>query len=82
MSNLERLKSTFRESLGLAAEIDVAACAYGEIEEWDSVAHMQLVAAIEDAFDVMLETEDVIGMSSFAVAVDLLGKNHGIDFDA
>jgi len=28
---------------------------------WDSVAHMRLVAEIESAFDIMMDTEDVIG---------------------
>jgi acyl carrier protein len=33
---------------------------------------MTLVAAIEDEFDVQLDTDQVIDLSSFAVAVDML----------
>ena len=54
--------------------------AYGQ-PGWDSVAHMALIAAIERAFDIMLETDDVIGMSSFAVAKTIVAK-HGIDVNA
>jgi hypothetical protein len=42
---------------------------------------MQLVAEIENEFNVMLDTDDVIGMSSYPVAVSILQK-HGIDAHA
>ena len=82
MSNRERLRNVFRETLGLTGSVDPETLAYGAAPEWDSVAHMQLVAAIERSFDIMMETEDVIAMSSFKVALDLLGRNYGIAFDA
>ncbi|GBE23337.1 MAG TPA: acyl carrier protein [Actinobacteria bacterium] len=71
----ETLKSAFVEGLGLSrADVDWPSLAYRAIPEWDSVAHMQLVAEIEDAFDIMLEIEDVIGMSSFEAAREILAK--------
>ena len=45
--------------------------------QWDSVAHMQLVNAIELAFDIMLDTDDVIAMSSYQKAREIVGK-HGV----
>jgi len=44
---------------------------------WDSVGHMTLVAIIEKTFDIMLDTDDVIGMSSFMKAKEIIAK-HGI----
>jgi acyl carrier protein len=35
---------------------------------------MALVAALEEAFDIMLDTDDIIGMSSVAVAKEILAK--------
>ena len=55
--------------------------AHRSIDEWDSVAHMQLVGEIEDAFDIMLETQDVLDMSSFGKATEIFGK-YGIDFSS
>jgi acyl carrier protein len=43
-----------------------------DLEAWDSVGHMALVAAIEDEFDVEFDTDQVIDMSSFKVAVDMV----------
>ena len=74
------LKQAFVEALGLDADTtDWGRLAYRRIPEWDSVAHMQLVGEIEDAFDIMLETDDVIDMSSYSKAKEILGK-YGIDF--
>jgi acyl carrier protein len=69
----DRLRAVFTESLGLAPEVDVANLNYRDVDAWDSVGHMALVAAIEDEFDVQLDTEQVIDLSSFAAAVDIVG---------
>lgn len=72
MALQDKLKDVFTEALQLDDDVDVASLKYRDIEAWDSVGHMALVAAIEDEFDVQLETEQVIDMSSFKVAVDML----------
>lgn len=47
---------------------------YQGVELWDSVGHMTLVAALEDVFDVMLETDDIVDLSSFEKGMDILQK--------
>ena len=47
---------------------------YQEIPNWDSVGHMGLVAAIEDAFDIMMDTDDIIEFSSFEKGMEILRK--------
>ena len=37
---------------------------YNSIPEWDSVAHMALIAELEATYDVMLDTDDIVAMSS------------------
>jgi acyl carrier protein len=39
---------------------------YGAVPEWDSVAHMHLVAALEEAFDISLSDDDISRMTSFS----------------
>jgi acyl carrier protein len=76
----ELLKKVFSVALGLDPETtDWDGLKYRGIPEWDSVAHMQLVAEIEDTFDIMLETDDVIGMSSFSVALEILARYGVVD---
>jgi acyl carrier protein len=70
-----KLKSIFAESLGINDNMIIDTLCYAEIPQWDSVAHMALVAAIEEGFDIMLDTEDVIDMSSFEKAKKIVAKH-------
>lgn len=72
MAIAEQLRAVFVESLQLDDDVDVENLKYRDIEAWDSVGHMALIAAIEDEFDVQFETDQVIDMSSFKVAVDMV----------
>lgn len=80
-SAADRLASVFRTVLTPPEDRDVATLEYRGIPRWDSVGHMQLVAAVETEFDVMLETEQVIDMSSFAKTLEIL-HDLGIDTSA
>lgn len=73
MTNLEKYVGAFVEALEVA-ERDVAALVYGESDAWDSVGHMSLVAAIEDAFDIMVDMDDIIDLSSFEKGKEILAK--------
>ncbi|NRQ34932.1 acyl carrier protein [Nonomuraea sp. NN258] len=77
MSHLERLRVVFRSSLSLAPDADVDGLEYRAIPQWDSLAHMSLIAAMEDEYSIMIDTDEMIDMSSFAKAAGLLEK-HGI----
>lgn len=47
---------------------------YNSIPEWDSVAHMALIAELEATYDVMLDTDDIVAMSSVGKIRDILKK--------
>lgn len=47
---------------------------FSEYEGWDSVAHMALIAGLEEKFDCMLDMDDIIDMSNFAKSVEILKK--------
>ena len=66
------LKAAFVAALQLPATVPSSELVYGITEGWDSVAHMALIAEIEGAFRVMLSTDDVIDMSSFEKAREIL----------
>jgi acyl carrier protein len=71
---IEKLRATFAESLGLPLSSITDELRYNTVPQWDSVAHMALIAAIEQAFDILIETDDVIDMSSFAKAREIIAK--------
>jgi len=75
MANLDELRAVFRDSLGLAEEIHVDGLVYQSIQQWDSIAHMNLISAMEHEFNVMLDKSDIISMRSFRRAIHILQKN-------
>jgi len=74
-SSLEKLKNAFVNALGVSPDGDFESMAYGQTPGWDSIAHMVLISEIETAFDIMLATDDVIGMSSFLKAKEIVARN-------
>jgi len=71
---LDKLKAAFGEALPLPSSVNYDEIEYGKTDGWDSVAHMALIAQIESAFDIMLDTDDVVGMSSFPKSKEILGR--------
>jgi acyl carrier protein len=76
-SSIEKLKNAFVVALGVSLGDDFESMAYGQTAGWDSVAHMALVNQIESAFEIMLPTDDVIAMSSFQKAKEIVARNGG-----
>lgn len=79
MTNYEKYVNVFTEAFSVSAE-EAENLEYQGITEWDSVGHMGLVAAIEDAFDIMMDTGDIIDLSSFAKGKEILAANYKIKF--
>lgn len=70
--------SVFTDLLSLTEPIDWSTIKYQEVEGWDSLAHMAIVAELEDQLDVMLDTDDIIEMSSVEKTIEILGK-YGVE---
>ena len=51
---------------------------YQDINAWDSIGHMDLVATLEDAFDIEMNADDIIDFSSFKKGIEILAK-YGIE---
>ena len=73
MTNREKYIDAFVESLDVKAD-QVEGLEYQSVPSWDSVGHMGLVAAIEDAFDIQFETDDIVEFNSFKKGIELLKK--------
>ena len=78
MTNLEKYNSVFMENLQIT-EDQLAGLQYQGVELWDSVGHMSLVAALEDEFDIMIDTDDIIDLSSYEKGKEILAK-YGVEF--
>ncbi len=79
MKNLEKYNSVFVENLQIT-EDKLEGLKYQSVELWDSVGHMSLVAALEDTFDIMMETDDIIDLSSYEKGIEILKEKYDVEF--
>ena len=80
MNNLEKYNNAFIETFEIS-EDQLAGLKYQDIPAWDSVGHMSLIAALEDAFDIMMDTDDIIDFSSYEKGKEILAKDdYGVEF--
>lgn len=80
MTNLEKYDKVFMSSLEIGKD-QLTGLKYQQIESWDSVGHMNLVAALEDCFDILLDTDDIIELSSYEKGKEILSKpEYGVNF--
>ncbi len=79
MTNLEKYNKAFCDAFEIT-EDKLANLQYQQIELWDSVGHMTLVANLEDAFDIMMNTDDIIDLSSYEKGKEILSNNYHIEF--
>jgi len=79
--NDDKMRQCFCDALGLRLDQVTDTLEYNSVPEWDSVGHMALVAALEGAFDLMMDTDDILALSTVARAREILGR-YGIVFNA
>tara|TARA_B100000029_G_C17287441_1_gene855738 strand:+ start:198 stop:440 length:243 start_codon:yes stop_codon:yes gene_type:complete len=74
MTTIVKYSEIFKKSLNINDEKFNKSLKYNEIEEWDSIGHMALIAALEEEFKISFETDDIIDFSSFEKGVEILKK--------
>lgn len=79
MSNLERYDKVFCEIMRVEGH-QLEGLKFKESDCWDSIGHMTLIAALEDEFDIMLEPEDMMAITSYQIGKDVLSKKYDILF--
>lgn len=73
MDNLQKYNNAFVVIFSIEEE-QLNGLKYQAIKVWDSVGHMQLIAEIEDTFDIMFDTDDIIDFSSYEMGKEILKK--------
>ena len=74
MSELEKYKLSFKDSLSLKDEDVNEKLEYNGVPEWDSIGHMTLMSKLEEEFNISLETDDIVYFSSFKKGIEILKK--------
>jgi acyl carrier protein len=74
MTNKEKYDQVFVESFSVTADQLNEGLVYQSVQQWDSIGHMGMVAALEEVFDIMLETDDIIDFGSYTKGIEILAK--------
>jgi acyl carrier protein len=74
-----KLRRAFANGLEISEESVNETLQYASTPGWDSVAHMALIASLDSMFDIMLDTDDVLDLSSYPNAREILRK-YGVQF--
>jgi len=73
LSNREKYVAAFTSTF-LVDESVLPNLKYQDIAAWDSVGHMALMTALEEAFSVEMDIDDIIEFSSFEYGLTILAK--------
>jgi len=74
LTNREKYDRVFMECFHLAKEMLNESLVYQSVPTWDSVGHMAMIAALEERFEIMIETDDVIDFGSYLKGKEILAK--------
>ena len=80
MTNREKYNQTFIDCFSVTEDVLNEEFVYQCIPASDSVGHMGMVASLEDAFDIMMDIDDIVDFASYTVGIEKL-KNYDIVID-
>lgn len=79
MENLEKYNAIFMDTFAVD-EVDLNEdFTSANVEAWDSVGHMNLISYLEEEFDIMMESDDIVDLQSYEAGKEILAK-YGIEF--
>ena len=78
MLNKQKYDKVFVDCFSVEENLLNEGFTYQCVAAWDSVGHMGMIAALEDAFGIMMETEDIIEFSSYTIGIEKL-KKYGVE---
>lgn len=80
MSNKQKYNEVFIKTFSLEEDKLASNPAYNEIPLWDSIGHMTMVSALEETFNIVMETDDIIGFNCYQKGFEILTK-YGITLE-
>jgi acyl carrier protein len=75
----DRVRKVFADVLGISPGVITDETSPDNTSQWDSMAAMSLVVAIEDEFDVRLSTAEIVSMRSIAIVKKVLTAKGVVD---
>lgn len=71
---LSQVQDVFREELELDDLVLNDETTADDVEEWDSLSHVQLVVALEKSFGIKFTSREILSWDNVGDLVDCIGK--------
>ena len=71
---MARIQEIFREELEVEDLVLTDETTADDVEEWDSLSHVQLVVALEKAFNIKFTSREILSWDNVGDLVDCIGK--------
>lgn len=73
MSNLDSYNEVFIEVFGVSVDV-LSDYKYQDTASWDSVGHMMMIVALEEKFNIIMDSDDIVDFSSWSKGITILKK--------
>ena len=80
MDNQQKLDEIFKEVFAVDNAALNEHLNREEVVGWDSIHQLNLLTYLEDSFDIMLDGEDALNITSYFGCKDLLASKYGVQF--
>ncbi len=74
MTTFERIREIIAETINVSPETITESLAIGDIEQWDSMGNMAIIAAIEEQMGIEFPIEDLFELNSVQSIIDEIDK--------
>ena len=76
-NTVEKYNRVFVEIFGLKQNFLPENVTRNGIKDWDSIGHISLITKLEDEYDILFDTEDILKFNSYLTGIDIL-KKYGV----
>lgn len=77
MSDFEQLQDIIAATLKVSADTVTRDTTMDDIEEWDSLGHVHIMVALEEAFDLYMDVDDFGQLTSVPAILHYLETEKG-----
>ncbi len=74
MSNIEKYNNAFVEVFGVEESLLGANFNKDSVDGWDSVHQLNIIALLEESYDIMFDPEDIMELTSYEKGKELIAK--------
>ncbi len=71
---IKRLNDVFRDVFDDSSIVVTDKTTSADIEDWDSIEHINLIGAIEDEFGLRFKMKEVSGMKNVGEMIDIISE--------